>query len=145
MSGGRIGRLKEEEGLWKEPIHRVEYLLGQKCLVYTDNNPLSHLATTKLGATEQRWVAQLAVFDYVIKYRSGKVNRNADTLSRQYVEPAERSMVEGHPELGSLHQVHVEPAFQVTQAAISVLPCYSPASLGALQTEDPVIKELLVF
>lgn len=77
-----------------------EYLLGQKCLVYTDNNPLSHLATTKLGATEQRWVAQLAVFDYVIKYRSGKVNRNADALSRQYVKPAESRMVESHLELG---------------------------------------------
>lgn len=27
-----------------------EYLLGQRCVVFTDNNPLSHLATAKLGA-----------------------------------------------------------------------------------------------
>lgn len=27
-----------------------EYLLGQKCIVWTDNNPLSHLGTAKLGA-----------------------------------------------------------------------------------------------
>lgn len=39
-----------------------EYLLGHKCLVYTDNNPLSYLSTAKLGALEQRWVAQLRGF-----------------------------------------------------------------------------------
>ena len=41
-----------------------EYLLGHKCVVYTDNNPLSPLSSAKLGATEQRWVAQLASFDF---------------------------------------------------------------------------------
>lgn len=35
-----------------------EYLLGQKCVVYTDNNPLSHLSTAKLGAVEQRWASE---------------------------------------------------------------------------------------
>ncbi|XP_043999798.1 uncharacterized protein LOC122846747 [Gambusia affinis] len=59
-----------------------EYLLGQKCIVYTDNNPLRHLSSAKLGATEQRWAAQLASFDFDIKYRSGKSNKNADALSR---------------------------------------------------------------
>ncbi|TWW54009.1 Retrovirus-related Pol polyprotein from transposon opus [Takifugu flavidus] len=29
-----------------------EYLLGHKCIVYTDNNPLSHLQSAKLGAAE---------------------------------------------------------------------------------------------
>lgn len=76
----------------------MERLFGaQHCqfLMYTDNNPLSHLTTVKLGATEQRWVAQLAAFDYVIKYRSGKVNQNADALSRQYVESTEEGVVGG--------------------------------------------------
>lgn len=60
-----------------------EYLLGHKCVVFTDNNPLSHLSSAKLGATEQRWAAQLAAFDFEIKYRSGRSNKNADALSRQ--------------------------------------------------------------
>ncbi|KAI5107461.1 hypothetical protein C0J45_3099, partial [Silurus meridionalis] len=59
-----------------------EYLWGQKCIVFTDNNPLSHLSSAKLGATEQRWAAQLAVFDFEIRYRPGKSNGNADALSR---------------------------------------------------------------
>lgn len=60
-----------------------EYLLGHTSVVYTDNNPLSHLSSAKLGATEQRWTAQLAAFDFEIKYRSDRVNKNADALSCQ--------------------------------------------------------------
>ena len=60
-----------------------EYLLGSKFVVYTDNNPLAYLNTAKLGATEMRWVAQLAQFDFSVKYRSGKSNANADALSRR--------------------------------------------------------------
>uniref|UniRef100_A0AAQ5ZUW2 Reverse transcriptase/retrotransposon-derived protein RNase H-like domain-containing protein n=1 Tax=Amphiprion ocellaris TaxID=80972 RepID=A0AAQ5ZUW2_AMPOC len=48
-----------------------DYLLGQTSTVWTDNNPLSHLETAKLGATEQRWAAKLASFDFTIRYRSG--------------------------------------------------------------------------
>ncbi|KAK3506006.1 hypothetical protein QTP70_003298, partial [Hemibagrus guttatus] len=70
-----------------------EYLLGSRCVVFTDNNPLSHLFTAKLGATEQRWVAQLAAFDFEIRYRSGKSNINADVLSRQ--NPPESGVMGG--------------------------------------------------
>ncbi len=48
----------------------------------TVNNPLVHLYTAKLGAVEQRWVAQLANYDYEIRYRSGRAHVNADALSR---------------------------------------------------------------
>ncbi len=70
-----------------------EYLLGNKCVVFTDNNPLSHLTSAKLGATEQRWVSQLAAFDFEIKYRSGKSNKNADALSRR--DPQEPGVLDG--------------------------------------------------
>ncbi|KXJ10002.1 Retrovirus-related Pol polyprotein from transposon gypsy [Exaiptasia diaphana] len=43
-----------------------------------------HLQTTaKLGATEMRWAAELAQFNFNIKYRSGRSNGNADALSRK--------------------------------------------------------------
>ena len=58
------------------------YTLGSHCTVYTDHNPLAHLKTAKLGATEHRWVAQLAPFDIDVRYRPGKTNRCADALSR---------------------------------------------------------------
>ena len=58
-----------------------DYLLGSKFGVFTDNNPLSYLQTSKLGATELRWASQLASFDFSLKYRSGCTNKNADSLS----------------------------------------------------------------
>lgn len=59
-----------------------DYLWGHKFVAFTDNNPLVHLDTAHLGATEQRWAAQLANFDFELKYRPGSSNRNADLLSR---------------------------------------------------------------
>ncbi|XP_068245493.1 uncharacterized protein [Palaemon carinicauda] len=59
------------------------YLIGTKCIVYTDNAPLSDLSTAKLDHTEQKWVADLSVFDIELKFRPGKQNIKADILSRK--------------------------------------------------------------
>lgn len=59
------------------------YLLGSKFTIITDNNPLCHLSTANLGAIQQRWVGQLAVFDFDVKYRPGRCNSAADALSRK--------------------------------------------------------------
>lgn len=51
--------------------------------VYSDNNPLTYvLSTAKLNATGCRWVAELADFHFTVKYRPGKENVDADSLSR---------------------------------------------------------------
>ena len=55
--------------------------------VYTDNNPLTYvLSTAKLNAVGHRWVGELADFNFTIKYRPGKANVDADTLSRYPVK-----------------------------------------------------------
>ena len=60
-----------------------DYVYGSKFEVLTDNNPLTYVLTTaKLDATGQRWVASLCDYDFVIKYRSGRKNADADSLSR---------------------------------------------------------------
>ncbi len=41
------------------------YLLGSKFTIITDKNPLCHLTTSKLGAIEQRWAAQLAKTEWM--------------------------------------------------------------------------------
>ncbi len=50
--------------------------------MYTDNNPLTYVLTTaKLNATGHRWEAELADFNFTIKYQLGKSNADADGLS----------------------------------------------------------------
>ena len=64
-----------------ERVH--EYLYGGEFEVYMDNNPLTYILTTaKLDATGHRWVASLANYNFKIFYRSGKLNVEADALSR---------------------------------------------------------------
>ena len=65
-----------------------DYLYYAKDItVYTDNNPLLYVTSTgKLNGCGQRWVNQLANFNFTIKYRPGKVNRDADCLSRAPLE-----------------------------------------------------------
>ena len=70
-----------------------DHLMGHECVVLTDNNPLAHLSTAKLGATEQRWVAKLAPYNLKIRYRSGSSNRVADALSRHPLNKFDASSV----------------------------------------------------
>lgn len=124
-----------------------EYLWGNKCVVFTDNNPLSHLSSAKLGATEQRWASQLASFDLSLRYRSGRSNANADALSRQ--DPADiglQSLLPGTAVTQSLQQAFVAgPTLWSSQALISVLPNHTPAELGSLQLADPILGKALLF
>jgi len=54
-----------------------------ECVVYTDNNPLTYVLTSaKLNATGLRWVGELSDFNFEIRYRPGKLNTDADSLSR---------------------------------------------------------------
>lgn len=107
-----------------------EYLLGHKCTVFTDNNPLSHLATAKLGATEQNWVSELAEFDLTLKYRASSQNANADALSRQHASDWEAEV--GAGAIG-------------VQEEIRVLPGLSSSDLCMIQHQDPQIGPFLKY
>ena len=58
--------------------------------VYTENNPLTYiLSSAKLSTAGHQWVAELADFNFDIKYRPGKSNIDADILSRLLLDPNE--------------------------------------------------------
>ena len=60
-----------------------EYLYGNTFQVITDNNPLTYVMTSaKLDATSLRWVAELSLYNFTIKYRPARLNQAADALSR---------------------------------------------------------------
>ena len=59
-------------------------------IVYTDNTALTYiLSSAKLSPVGHRWVAELADFNFDIKYRPGKSNIDGDMLSRLPLEPNE--------------------------------------------------------
>ncbi len=131
------------------------YTLGSHCIVFTDHNPLAHLKTANLGATEHRWVAQLAPFDIEVRYRSGKSNQCADALSRC---PANMSSEETASVLHLAMDSTTVPkeivdcqSPDVTLAPVAVmeggltpaiLPSYSSEQLAKMQSDDPVLGEL---
>ena len=52
-------------------------------VVQTDNNPLTYIfSLANLDAAGQRWVAQLASYNFALEYQKGKDNTVADFLSR---------------------------------------------------------------
>ena len=57
-------------------------LIGLKFTVYTDNNPLTYIQTSKLGASEIHWLSKVALFNFNILYRLGKTNKATDALSQ---------------------------------------------------------------
>ena len=51
--------------------------------MYSDINPLTYIITTaKLEATRHRWVSELSDFNFQLQYKPGKLNSDADRLSR---------------------------------------------------------------
>ena len=51
--------------------------------MYTDNNPLTYVLTTaKLDAARHCWVVSLANYNFILHYRAGKANIDADALLR---------------------------------------------------------------
>ena len=115
--------------------------MGNLFTIFTDNNPLSHLRSARLGAVEQRWASQLASFDFEIKYRPGHSNWNTEALSRQYLDPLVLG-VEVPPVLSLRHPKTLSDHFEVQNNEIMALPWSTFRDLASLQECDPIIGPL---
>ena len=63
--------------------HFQTYLLECCFKVRTDNNPLTYFFTSpNMDTTKQRWINELAKYDFSLEYQKEKNNTVADTLSR---------------------------------------------------------------
>ena len=71
-----------------------DYLLGSKFTIFTDNNPLVYVKTSKLGAAQIRWLSELDLCDFDIIYQTGHSNLVTDTLScRPEVEGEDHNQI----------------------------------------------------
>ena len=89
-----------------------DYLLRSKFTVFTDNNPLCYIKSSKLGATQICWLSELALYDFDIVYHTGKSNLVADALSR-HPEVEEETKKETPP--GSNDDEWIAVSYQVEE------------------------------
>ena len=111
-----------------------------------DNNRLSHLSTDKLWATEERWAAQLAAFEFTIKYRPGYINQNADGPYQRHQANAKPSdyVISGFPVLKDSSR-QMEIIRQPVRLRPMAFPCHNLCCLHVLQDSDPTIEECRRF
>jgi transposase InsO family protein len=102
-----------------------DYLYGQAFEVRTDNNPLTYILTSaKLDATGHRWVAELAQFNFSLVYRSGRLNGDADALSRMHAAEALK---------GAAPNQEVEAETTITSQTIAAVFSGEVPALGAVE------------
>jgi hypothetical protein len=66
------------------------YLIGLKFVVITDHLPLKWLASKQnLSARLIQWALHLSQFDYTVEYKSGRLHKDVDALSRYPVDSPE--------------------------------------------------------
>ena len=136
------------------------YLHGAHFIVFTDNNPLTHVMTQKkLPALEQRWVNALASSDFEIRYRSGKSNTIADGLSRRPLVTEEAETVSScmAPTLhctavptplrcAILNDVQrADIAQSMTIDVACTVPGYRNEAISTMQLDDTGINAVLKF
>lgn len=89
---GRFLRLSTYEKEFLALVSTVQkwhhYLLGQPFVIKTDHQSLKFLLDQRVGTVmQQKWIAKLMGYNFVVEYKKGKENLVADALSRQDEEP----------------------------------------------------------
>ena len=108
------------------------YLLGREFVVVTDHKPLEWLAKQNSVGRLWRWAVMLQEFDFVIQYRPGSTNDNADTLSRS--TPNNSDDPDPNPN-ASHEEVHC------ALTGISRLPTMEEIRIN--QLNDPILGKVL--
>ena len=103
--------------------------------MFTDNNPLTYILTTaKLDAMGHRWVASLGPYNFNLHYKPGKLNSDADALSRIDWQSVKIEEVKATMDLAQVDRsVIVDP--QVFQDSLE-----DPPIMKSLRTEDATQK-----
>ena len=138
---------------WAGTVKFRDYVLGRKVTAVTDNNPLTYvLGKAHLDAHGQRWVNDLAQCDLDIKYRSGKSNENADSLSRLSSDDVRKTLdrstlgtTRAEEDLSPVEivQVNVMEARNGGEETSTLVPGMSLCEITQSQRQDPVIQRVI--
>nr|GEY93418.1 hypothetical protein [Tanacetum cinerariifolium] len=65
--------------------HWQHYLISKEFIIHSDHEALKYIqGQHKLRPRHAKWMEYLQAFSFTIKHRSGKLNKEADALSRKY-------------------------------------------------------------
>ena len=128
--------------LWRD------YLLGNRCEIYTDHQSLKYLFTQPdLNLRQQRWMETITDYDFGITYTPGKANVMADALSRKsYCNNlmVQRAQPLLHEELRKLN-LHIVPQGFLNTLVLEPTLEKAIKSAQAKDTEVDQMKRDLVF
>jgi hypothetical protein len=89
--------------------HFRHYIYGQKIILQTDHSPLKWLMSHKDSSSRlMRWALQLQEYNIQIDYKPGRINRNADALSRIPYESPIATIMRSLPDKESMIKQQME-------------------------------------
>lgn len=117
------------------------YLYGHKFKIVTDHKPLQWLFNCKdPGSKLVRWRLKLEEFDYEIEYKKGKLNCNADSLSRNLVHTLdEPTVLQPPPYLDEQSRVDEPLTFDDLSPLPPPIDFNAP---GSVPSETPLGQEM---
>eukprot|EP00731_Ephydatia_muelleri_P024558 Em0016g829a len=113
-----------------------QYLYGRHFTILSDHKPLQYLFAVDCPIPQmvsprvQRWALTLSAFDYTISFRAGKLQGNADALSRLPLQHSPEEV----PTPGDM--ILLLEALDLSEAPISA------AAINKLTGKDPVLSRV---
>ena len=108
------------------------------------------LTSAKLDATGQRWIAALANYNFSLYYKSGKMNIEADTLSRIPSREREVSIdkdavraIANAMQIGEVSELNENPNLIICKSATPTPKKFSNEDWVREQNQDPDIGQFI--
>ena len=119
--------------VWAAKLFRP-YILGHRCIVFTDHAACTSLLAAKNPSSKLvRWAMAIQELDLDIRHRSGKSNHVADALSTNPVDVSRVLMFES-----------VLVALS-TESEESALPMTAEQDIGELQRQDAHLSQIFQY
>ena len=132
--------------VWVVKLFRP-YILGHRCVVFTDHAACTSLLGAKNTSSKLvRWAMAIQELDLDIRHRAGKSNHVADALSRNPVEVSRVLMFESVKSVESedlVESVVSEKSAESVESGPSSIA--SDTDIGALQHQAPQLVQIFQY